>query len=135
MDIPMTGQVDFNQFLDPVRGDLEDGEIVPDTGVIDEDAGGAELFSDLNSGSIDCLGVGYVALDVMSGHLVMSLKTLLLCDIVQRDHSPDSSRSGKGETSKITTLTPFLARDLTISSPIPEHPPVTTATSSFQFHR
>jgi hypothetical protein len=62
--VPVTGQVDLDQFLHPMRGNIEDGIIMSDTSVVDENAGSAELFTNLDGCSVDCFRVGDVALDV-----------------------------------------------------------------------
>jgi hypothetical protein len=67
-DLPVTGHVDLDQFLDSLRGKLEYREVVSDSSVVDEDAWGAELLSDLDSGSIDSFKIGHVAFDVVRSH-------------------------------------------------------------------
>lgn len=134
MNIPVTGEIHLDELLDLLWRGVEDGVVVSDTGIVDENAGRTELFSDLDGSSIDSVRVGDVAFDVERGHWSsVKLPRARLRDF--RAYSPVSSRSGKGDTSMMTTLTPLFANALTISSPIPEHPPVTTAISSFQFHR
>jgi hypothetical protein len=60
----VAGQIDLDEFLDPLRGDVEDREIVSDSGIVDENTGVTELLPDLNSGSVDCFGVGNITLDI-----------------------------------------------------------------------
>jgi hypothetical protein len=123
---------------DSLRWEFEDGVVGSYSSVVDKDGGGAELFSNLVCGSIHSVGVGNVTLDIV-GDDYLSVSCLIgrpqRYQGEVKAYSPDSSRSGRGETSRITTLTPLLANALAISSPIPEHPPVTTAISSFQFQR
>jgi len=64
-DVPVTGQVDFDQLFDSLRRKFEDGVVGSYSCVVDEDTGSAELFSNLVCGSIDCVGIGNVALDIM----------------------------------------------------------------------
>lgn len=130
----MTGEIHLDELLDLLWRGVEDGVVVSNTGIVDENARRTELFSDLDGSSIHSVRVGDVAFDVECGH--WSLADAPTPGMKNIDgYSPDSSRSGRGDTSMMTTLTPLFANALTISSPIPEHPPVTTAISSFQFHR
>lgn len=64
----MTGQIDLDQLLDPVRGDIEDREVMSDTSIVYQDGRSAELLSHLQRGCVDRFGVGYVALDVLRSH-------------------------------------------------------------------
>ena len=64
----MTGEVDLDQFLDSLRWEFEDGVVGSYSSVVDEDAGGAELLSNFVCGSINCFGIGNVALDIMGNH-------------------------------------------------------------------
>jgi hypothetical protein len=63
--LPVTGQVDLDQLLDSLRWEFEDGVVGPYSSVVDEDTGSAELFSDFVCGSINCVGIGNVALDIV----------------------------------------------------------------------
>lgn len=64
----MTDQINLEELLDSLWGDIENREIVSDTCVVDEDARCAQLFSDLYCGSIHRVRVGHVAFDIM-GHV------------------------------------------------------------------
>jgi len=61
----VTGQIDFHQLFDSLRRKFEDGVVGSNSCVVDEDTGSAELFSNLVCGSIDCVGIGNVAFDIM----------------------------------------------------------------------
>jgi hypothetical protein len=61
----VTGQVDLDQLLDSLRRELEDGVIGSYSSVVDEDTGSAEFLSNLVCGSINCVGIGDVALDIV----------------------------------------------------------------------
>ena len=61
----MTGKVDLDQLLDSLRWEFEDRVVGSYSSVVDEDAGGAELLSNFVCGSINCFGIGNVALDIM----------------------------------------------------------------------
>jgi hypothetical protein len=64
-DMPVTSQIDFDQLLDSLRWEFEDGVVGSYSCVVDEDTGSAELFSDFVCGSINGFGVGNVALDIV----------------------------------------------------------------------
>jgi hypothetical protein len=64
-EVPVTSQIDFDQLLDSLRREVEDGVVGSYSCVVDKDGGGAELFSDFVCGSINCVRVGDVALYIM----------------------------------------------------------------------
>jgi len=64
----VTGEIHLDELLDLLWGCIEDGVVVSDTGIVDENAGCTELFSDLDGSSIDSVRVGHVAFDVERGH-------------------------------------------------------------------
>ena len=68
----MTGQIDFDQLLDSLRWELEDGVVGSYSCVVDEDTGSAELFSNLVCGSINCVGIGNVTLDIMGNDYLLA---------------------------------------------------------------
>jgi hypothetical protein len=61
----VTGQIDLDQLLDSLWREFEDGVVGSYSRVVDEDTGSAELFSDFVCGSINCVGIGNVALDIV----------------------------------------------------------------------
>jgi hypothetical protein len=66
--LPVTGQVDLDQLLDSLRWEFEDWIVGSYSCVVDENTGCAELFSNLVCGSVNCVGVGNVAFDIMGDH-------------------------------------------------------------------
>ena len=64
----MTGEIHLDKLLDLLWGCIEDGVVVSDTGIVDENAGRTDLFSYLDGSSIDSVRVSHVALDVERGH-------------------------------------------------------------------
>jgi len=64
----VTGKVDLDQLLDSLRWEFEDRVVGSYSSVVDEDAGSSELLSNFVCGSINCFGIGNVALDIMGNH-------------------------------------------------------------------
>ena len=64
----MTGEIHLDELLDLLWRGVEDGVVVSDTSIVDENAGRTDLFSYLDGSSIDSVRVSHVALDVERGH-------------------------------------------------------------------
>jgi len=60
----MAGQVDLDQLLDTTWRCIENGEIVPDSGIVDQNGGTLQFGPDLGGSCIDCIRICHVAFDV-----------------------------------------------------------------------
>jgi hypothetical protein len=86
----VTGQIDLDQLLDSLRWKFKDWVVGSYSRVVDEDTGSAELFSNLVSGSVNRVGVGNVALDIMGDHYLLAscLIRIATNDVLGRKGNP-----------------------------------------------